>query len=83
MVPQLNTSDYDYILFDLPPVSEVSVTPRLAKHMDLTLLIIEAEKAHRSRVKEAGSLLSDFTQNIAIVFNKTRNYLPKQLSQAA
>lgn len=83
VVPQLNTSDYDYIVFDMPPVDQVSITPRLAKHMDLTLMVVEAEKAHQSTVKQAGSLLLEFSQNVAVVLNKTRDYLPKQISQAA
>jgi polysaccharide biosynthesis transport protein len=83
VVPQLNTSDYDYIIFDLPLVDEVSITPRLAKFMDLTLLVVEAEKARRSTVSEAGSLLLEFSPNVAVVVNKTRNYLPGLLSQAA
>jgi len=83
VVPQLNTSDYDYIVFDLPPVNEVSITPRLAKHMDLVLMVVEAEKARRNTVRDAGALLLEFTNNVAVVLNKTRSYVPKQLSSAA
>jgi polysaccharide biosynthesis transport protein len=83
VVPQLNTSDYDYIVFDMPPVDPVSITPRLSKHMDLTLLVVEAEKAHQNTVREAGSLLLEFSQNLAVVLNKTRNYLPGQVGQSA
>ena len=83
VVPHLNTSDYDYIVFDLPPVNPVSITPRLAKHMDIVLMIVEAEKARRNTVRGAGSLLLEFTKNVAVVLNKTRSYGPKQLSQAA
>jgi Mrp family chromosome partitioning ATPase len=81
VVPQLNASDYDYIVFDMPPVNAVSITPRLARHMDLTLLVVEAEKARRSTIQECGSLLAEFTQNIAVVLNKTRNYLPRKAEQ--
>jgi polysaccharide biosynthesis transport protein len=83
VVPQLNASDYDYIVFDMPPVNEVSITPRLAKHMDLTLLVVEAEKTRRATIRDAGALLLEFSQNVAVVLNKTRGYLPKQAGQAA
>ena len=31
LVPRLKASDYDYIIFDLPPISQVSVTCRWQK----------------------------------------------------
>jgi polysaccharide biosynthesis transport protein len=80
MVPRLNASDYDYIIFDMPRVDQVSVTPRLAKHMDLVLLVAEAEKANRSKLKKANSLLLEFTPNVATVLNKTRSYVPRWVS---
>jgi Mrp family chromosome partitioning ATPase len=82
MVPKLTASDYDYIIFDLPAVDQISITPRLAKHMDLTLLVVEAEKTHRNRVKQAGSLLLEFTPNVATVLSNTDAQLPRWLQQA-
>jgi uncharacterized protein involved in exopolysaccharide biosynthesis/Mrp family chromosome partitioning ATPase len=81
VVPRLNASDYDYIVFDLPPVDEVSITPRLAKHMDLTLLVVEGQETTRSVVKGAGELLLEFTPNVAMVLNNTEAKLPKWLQQ--
>jgi hypothetical protein len=43
-LPKLKASDYDYIIFDLPPASLTSATPRLASHTDITLLVVESEK---------------------------------------
>src|SRR5262249_20146243 len=40
LVPQLKASDYDYIIFDMPAVSQISITPRLARFMDIVLLVI-------------------------------------------
>lgn len=82
VVPQLNASDYDFIVFDLPSVDQVSVTPRLAKHMDLTLLVIEAEKTNRNVVKQAGDLLLEFTPHVAVVVNNTQANLPKWLESS-
>jgi polysaccharide biosynthesis transport protein len=83
VIPQLNTSDYDYIVFDMPPVDSVSITPSLAKHMDLTLLVVESEKSRRNTVKQSGALLLEFTKNVAVVLNKTHSYLPRRLGQEA
>jgi Mrp family chromosome partitioning ATPase len=44
LVPKLKASDYDYIIFDMPPVSQINVTPRLPGSMDTVLLAIESEK---------------------------------------
>jgi polysaccharide biosynthesis transport protein len=79
-IPQMSASDYDYIVFDLPSVDQVSITPRLSKHMDLVLLVAESEKVNRSAVKKAGSLLLEFTPNVSVIMNKTREYVPEFLS---
>ena len=44
LIPKLKASDYDYIIFDMPPVSPTSVTARLAGFMDTVMLVIESEK---------------------------------------
>jgi polysaccharide biosynthesis transport protein len=80
VIPQLNASDYDYIIFDMPRVDQVSITPRLAKHMDLVLLVAEAEKVNRNTLKKANSLLLEFTPNVATILNKTRSYVPRWVS---
>jgi Mrp family chromosome partitioning ATPase len=82
VVPQLNASDYDYVVFDMPVVDQISVTPRLAKYMDLTLLVVEADKAHRNAVKQAGALLLEFTPKMATVMHNAEANLPKWLQDA-
>src|ERR1019366_8236632 len=47
LVPMMKASDFDYIIFDMPPVSEISITPRLARFMDMVLLVIESGKTSR------------------------------------
>jgi Fe-S cluster assembly protein SufD len=61
LVPRLKASDYDYIIFDMPPVSQISITPRLARFMDMVLLVAESEKSDRDAVKRAGALLAEAT----------------------
>ena len=79
LVPKLKASDYDYIIFDMPPVSQTSVTARLAGLMDMTLLVIESEKTGRDAVQQATSLLALSKASVGAVLNKTRKYIPDRL----
>ena len=79
LVPKLKASDYDYIIFDMPPVSQISITPRLAGFMDMVLLVIESEKTDREAVKRATSMLTESKANVSAILNKNRNYVPKRL----
>ena len=81
LVPKLKASDYDYIIFDMPPVSQVSLTPRLSKFMDMVLMVVEAEKTDQQVVRRASALISESQPNIGIVLNKTKTYVPKGLKQ--
>ena len=79
LVPKLKASDYDYIIFDMPPINQLSVTPRLARFMDMVLLVVESGKTDREAVKRAGALLAESKANVAAVLNKNRNYIPRWL----
>ena len=79
LVPKLKASDYDYIIFDMPPINQLSVTPRLARFMDMVLLVVESGKTDREAVKRAGALLAESKSNVAAVLNKNRNYIPRWL----
>jgi len=81
LVPKLKASDYDYIIFDMPAVSQLSVTPQLARYMDMVLLVVESEKTSREVVKRASHLLAESKANVSVVLNKTRNYVPRRLQQ--
>jgi MinD-like ATPase involved in chromosome partitioning or flagellar assembly len=78
LVPQLKAGDFDTIIFDMPSVSQISITPRLAGFMDMVLLVVESEKTDRDIVRQAVSLLSESGAHVGAVLNKTRNYLPSK-----
>jgi Mrp family chromosome partitioning ATPase len=77
----MKASDYDYIIFDMPPVNQTSITPRLAGFMDMVLMVVEGDKTNRQAAAHAASLLSESGSNVAAVLNKTRNYVPGWLNQ--
>jgi uncharacterized protein involved in exopolysaccharide biosynthesis len=81
LVPKLKASDYDYIIFDMPAITQTSVTPRLAGFMDMVLLVIESEKTDRQLVQQSCALLAESKVNVAAVLNKTRTYVPPRLHQ--
>ena len=81
LIPKLRTSDYDYIIFDMPAVTQTSMTPRLARLMDMVLLVIESEKTNQEVAKKVISLLSESKANVTTVLNKTRSYIPARLHQ--
>src|SRR6516162_3883551 len=75
---EFKRSNLDYVVFDMPPVGDVSSTVPLAGFMDTVLLVVEAEKSNRDAVKRAYAQLSAKTK-VSVVFNKRRSYGPKWL----
>jgi Mrp family chromosome partitioning ATPase/uncharacterized protein involved in exopolysaccharide biosynthesis len=81
LMPMMKASDFDYIIFDMPPVSEISITPRLARFMDMVLLVVESGKTSRDAAMRTAALLADTKTNVGLVLNKNRSYVPKRLEQ--
>jgi Mrp family chromosome partitioning ATPase len=81
LMPKFKASNYDFIIFDMPPVSQTSVTARIAGFMDMVLLVIESEKTNQDVVKRANALLAESNAKVRAVLNKTRNYVPARLQQ--
>jgi polysaccharide biosynthesis transport protein len=79
LVPNLKASDFDYIIFDMPPINQTSPTIGLAALMDKVLLVVEAEKTNRDVVKRGYRELVGARADVSIVLNKVRSYLPKRL----
>jgi Mrp family chromosome partitioning ATPase len=79
LMPNLKTSDFDYIIFDMPALSQISPTLGIAGFMDKTLVIVEAEKSNRDSVRRGYQELIAARANVSIVLNKTRSYVPKWL----
>jgi Mrp family chromosome partitioning ATPase len=77
LIPKLKASDYDYIIFDMPPVTQTSITGKLAGFMDMVLLVVESEKTERNLLGRAGSLLQESKVSVATILNKVRRYVPR------
>ncbi len=81
LIPKLKASDFDYIIFDMPPINQISVTPRLASFMDMMLLVIESEKTDRDVALQASAMLAKSKAPVGVVLNKTKTYIPPSLHQ--
>jgi polysaccharide biosynthesis transport protein len=83
LVPNLKASDFDYIIFDMPPITQTSPTIGLAALMDKVLLVVEAEKTTRDTVKRGYGELVGARADVAVVLNKTRTYGPNWLESGS
>jgi len=79
MMPNLKASDFDYIIFDMPPLAQTSPTWGMAAFMDKFLLVVEAEKNNREIIKRGYGKLVAERDNVSVVVNKARSYVPKWL----
>ena len=83
MLPRMKSSDFDYIIFDMPPLSKSSATIAVAGFMDKVLLVVESEKDNRDTVKRAYADLLAAKADVSAVVNKTRSYAPQWLGLEA
>jgi uncharacterized protein involved in exopolysaccharide biosynthesis/Mrp family chromosome partitioning ATPase len=79
MMPNMKASDFDYIIFDMPPLDQTSPTWGMSAFMDKLLLIVEAEKNNRELIRRSYGKLMAERNNVAVVVNKARSYIPKCL----
>jgi len=79
MMPNMKASDFDYIIFDMPPLDQTSPSWGMAAFMDKVLVIVESEKNNREAIRRSYGKLMAERNNVAVVVNKTRSYVPKWL----
>ena len=81
-MPHLKASDFDYIIFDMPPLGQTSVTLPMARFMDKVLIVAEAEATDRDFVKRAYTELLSCGADVWVILNKVRSYGPRRLGAA-
>jgi len=79
LVPHLKASDFDYIIFDMPPLGQTSVAVPMARFMDKVLVVVEAEKSNRDYLKRAYDELLACRASVSVILNKARSYTPRWL----
>ena len=79
LLPKLKMRDYDCVIFDMPAVSQTSITPKVAALMDMVLLVVESGKTNQRSVEQATSMLAETRANVKVVLNKYRRHVPQWL----
>jgi len=77
LVPRFKATDFDYIIFDMPPIAHSTVALAMSGFMDKVLLVVEAERTNRDVLKRAYSELLASQADVSAVVNKTSSYAPK------
>lgn len=77
LMPQLEVSDFDYIVFDMPPAGPTSPTIAMAGFMDKVLLVLDAEHTNRESLSWSYGELEKGRADVSCVFNKTRTHAPR------
>jgi uncharacterized protein involved in exopolysaccharide biosynthesis/Mrp family chromosome partitioning ATPase len=77
LMPQLEACDFDYIVFDMPPVGPTSPTNAMAGFMDKVLLVLDAENTNRESLSWSYAELEKGRADVSCVFNKAKSHAPR------
>lgn len=77
LMPQLVASDFDYIVFDMPPIGPTSPTLTMAGFMDKVLLVLDGENTIKERLSWAYSELENARADVSCIFNKAKSHAPR------
>ena len=77
LMPNLKASDFDYIIFDMPPLGQTSPTLGMATFLDKLLVMVQAGKDNRDAVKRGYKALIAGRANVSVLLNKVRSYAPR------
>lgn len=80
LMPHLQASEYDYIVFDMPPIDQTSRTLTMAGLMDKVLLVLDAENTSRDGLMWGYSELIKGRADVSCIFNKTKEHVPGWLA---
>jgi Mrp family chromosome partitioning ATPase len=74
LMGELKTRDCDYLVFDMPPVSDISPSASIGGLMDHVLAVVESDATMTDQVKRGYRDLAAAHATVSIVFNKARGY---------
>ena len=79
MMPHLKASEFDYIIFDMPPLNQTSVTLACPLGWTRCWSSLKLKEAIGDFVKRSYAELLACRANASVIFNKVRPYTPKWL----
>lgn len=77
LLPHFRASEFDYVIFDMPPMAQTSPTLAMAGLMDKVLLVVDGEDTSRDTLKWGYSELVKGRADVSCVFNKARSHAPR------
>lgn len=78
LIPKFSESNYDYVIFDMPPISHSSITTRLVGLMDHTLLVLASGKVTLQTARMHKRLLDRVKADSSVVLNRYQSPVPWQ-----
>ena len=79
LLPQFRSSEFDYVIFDMPLIGPTSPTLSMAGFMDKVLLVVDAGKTGRETLRRSYEELLASNANVSTILNKTSESLPSWL----
>jgi succinoglycan biosynthesis transport protein ExoP len=83
LLPHFRASEFDYVIFDMPPMAQTSPTLAMAGLMDKVLLVVDGEDTSRDTLKWGYSELVKGRADVSCVFNKARSHAPRWVAGEA
>lgn len=77
LMPQFVASDFDYIVFDMPPIGPTSPTLTMAGFMDKVLLVLDGGNTTREHLSWGYTELERAKADVSCIFNKARSHAPR------
>lgn len=77
IMPHLVASDFDYIVFDMPPMGPTSPTLTMAGFMDKVLLVLDGDNTTREHLSWGYTELEKAKADVSCIFNKARSHAPR------
>ncbi len=77
LMPHLVASDFDYIVFDMPPIGPTSPTLTMAGFMDKVLLVLDGDNTTREHLSWGYTELEKAKADVSCIFNKARSHAPR------
>ena len=77
IMPRLVASDFDYIIFDMPPIGPTSPTLTMAGFMDKVLLVLDGDNTTREHLSWGYTELEKAKADVSCIFNKARSHAPR------
>ena len=76
LMPQLVACQFDYVVFDMPPIGPTSPTLAIAGCMDKVLLVLDGKNTQRENLVWGYAELQKGQADVSCVFNKVKSQAP-------